>query len=82
MAVIRIENIIQTNILYNTCYYLRHDKLRSMIELLLRRGADPNKSAVPFLALMFAVKAGDSDAVRLLLEKGASPNIRLSDKVL
>jgi ankyrin repeat protein len=53
----------------------------NVIELLLRRGADPSLSSIPYPALCFAVAAGDIKIVRLLLEKGADCNRKLPSKV-
>lgn len=52
-----------------------------MIELLLQRGANPNRSSFPMPPLFFAVKAGDTEAIRLLLLKGASTETRISTRV-
>jgi ankyrin repeat protein len=52
----------------------------SIIELLLRRGADPSFTSVPYPALCFAVAAGDLKIVRLLLEKGADCNKKMPKK--
>lgn len=48
--------------------------------MLLRRGADPSLSIIPYPALCFAVAAGDVKIVRLLLEKGADCNKRMPKK--
>ena len=55
--------------------------MESTIRLLLRRGADPNSSSVPYPVIYFAIKAADVSAVKELLMKKAATAARLSDKV-
>lgn len=51
------------------------------MQLLLRRGGNPNVCSVPMPALVFTIKAGDMEATKLLLLKGADANLRLPEKV-
>jgi hypothetical protein len=55
--------------------------LGNIIELLLRRGADPSLSSLPYPSICFAVAAGDIKIVKFLLEKGVNVNCHMPKKV-
>ena len=63
------------------CLCGRVQLIHSIVLLLLRRGANPNASSCPMPVLFFAVRSGDVDMVRLLLQKGAEPGVTLPDSV-
>ncbi len=54
--------------------------MSQIIELLIRRGANPSLSCIPYPALCFAVSAGDLRIVKLLIEKGVDVNCPMPKK--
>lgn len=50
---------------------------RDSINVLLQRGADPNLSPIPLPPLFYAIRAGDVEAVEILLKGGANTEICL-----
>ncbi|XDB48092.1 hypothetical protein AB1E18_001675 [Capra hircus] len=60
---------------------VQHRRRWATITLLLQRGADPSLCRTPMQALFFAVKAGDVDGVRLLLENRARTDIQFTPEL-
>ena len=54
-----------------------HSGFRDLVEFLLEKGADPNRSAAGFSALHEAIMRRDEPLVRTLLAHGANPQARL-----
>jgi ankyrin repeat protein len=54
-----------------------HSGFEDLVEFLLQKGADPNKSSAGFTALHEAIMRRDESLVRVLLAHGADPNARL-----
>ncbi|KAH8855921.1 Ankyrin repeat and MYND domain-containing protein 1 [Schistosoma japonicum] len=55
----------------------KQKQMMDIIDLLLKRGANPNTGIRPLPALFLAVQAGDPDMVRKLIQHGADANICL-----
>ncbi|VDQ09130.1 unnamed protein product [Trichobilharzia regenti] len=56
---------------------VKQKQMMDIIDLLLKRGANPNTGIRPLPALFLAVQAGDPDMVRKLIQHGADTNICL-----
>ena len=63
------------------CLNSRRPHLEATVRLLLKRGADPNASALPMPVLFFATKAADTAANEILLQKGANTSAKLAHEV-
>lgn len=76
-----MESCIPTCVDLNDFCFIRHQVYLNTLNLLLKRGADPNLARVPLPALFFAIMARDTEAVRRLLQSGARTDIPLPTEV-
>ncbi|XP_017275907.1 ankyrin repeat and MYND domain-containing protein 1 isoform X2 [Kryptolebias marmoratus] len=63
--------------LYDIQQTITHSVRLNTLNVLLKRGADPNVARVPMPVLFFAIMAGDTEAVKRLLLSGAHADIPL-----
>lgn len=63
-------------------YAVQHQRGTDVINLLLKRGANPNlPSCDGSLPLEYAVLLNDRQAVQLLMERGADPNLKIDEQM-
>ncbi|XP_057302438.1 ankyrin repeat and MYND domain-containing protein 1-like [Hydractinia symbiolongicarpus] len=71
-------NDMKTNFINNE----RKPHLEKTVQLLLKRGANPNASSLPLPVIFFPVKSANTAAVLALLERGADTAARTNQKKL
>jgi ankyrin repeat protein len=69
--------------LHNACSYLPYQSAFDIVDLLLQHGArvNPPQDCARLTPLQLAVRTGNPELVRLLLDKGADPNLFTTSKI-